>query len=688
MLKNAGLRAKMLLAICGVVLLAYAVTISFITIKASQMARVEAEEKAHEIAYKYGGMVKSEIDRAMDVARTVAHTFEGMKQGGNVPERSEMNAILKQVLKQNSDIIAIDTCWEPDALDGKDAEFANTEGHDESGRFAPYWNRGSGGIAVEPLVNYDNEDWYVAPKQTGREIFVNPYVYPVGGKDLLMATVVAPIMHNSTFLGMVAVDISLEQFSSMISGVKPFGTGYGYLVANNGYIVAHPVARVVGKNMGDFLTAGEGHGPLNAVKNGEVYPSVKENITTGELSYQVMTPIVIGKTDTPWSMGIVIPMEKILEDAHSLRNISIAIGVGAILVLFLVVSYISQKIVTAPINSVIESLKDIAEGEGDLTLRLPVTSKDEIGTLSLWFNTFVEKLQGMIRDISTNAVDMDQSSAGLLVIAGELSGNASDTHDKSAAVASAAEEMASSIMATVATMEQSSSNTSMVATAVEEMSSIIHEIAENAGHAHSISETAVTRSTTTAARMQELSRAAMDIGQVTEAITDISEQTNLLALNATIEAARAGEAGKGFAVVAGEIKALANQTADATSDIRKRIDAIQGVTDVAVTEIDGITRVITQVNEIVTTIATAVEEQSTATSEIANNTSQVSMGINEVNDSMGQNSVVVSDISKEIAGVNSTASDMSDKSRHVHSNSEDLSRLAGELKSIVGTFKV
>ncbi|MCP4119225.1 MAG: methyl-accepting chemotaxis protein [Desulfobacteraceae bacterium] len=688
MFKNAGLRAKMLLAICGVVLTAYAVTISFITVKASQMARAEAEEKAHEIAYKYGGMVKSEIDKAMDVARTVAHTFEGMKQGRIVPERSDMNAILKQVLMRNPDIIAIDTCWEPNALDGKDVEYANTEGHDKSGRFAPYWNRGSGGIAVEPLVNYDNEEWYQTPKQTGREIFTNPYVYPVGGKDVLMATVVAPIKYNSRFLGIVAIDISLEQFSSMIADVKPFGTGYGYLVANDGYIVAHPVAKVVGKNLGEFSVGGQVHSPLDAVKNGKVHSIVKEDLATGALSYQVLTPFVIGQTTTPWSMGIVIPMEKILEGANNLRNINIAIGVAAIFALILVVSYVVQKIVTAPINSVIESLKDIAEGEGDLTLRLPVASGDEIGTLSSWFNIFVEKLQVMIRDISSHAVDMDQSSAGLLTIAGELSGNASDTHDKSAAVASAAEEMSSTIMATVATMEQSSSNTSMVATAVEEMSSIIHEIARNADQAHTISETAVSRSATTADRMQELSRAAMDIGKVTEAITDISEQTNLLALNATIEAARAGEAGKGFAVVAGEIKALANQTANATNDIRKRIDAIQGVTDVAVTEIDGISRVITEVNEIVTTIATAVEEQSTATREIANNTSQVSVGINEVNDSMTQNSVVVSDISREIAGVNSTASGMSDKSTQVHSNSEDLSRLAGELKSIVGMFKV
>jgi len=577
MLKNAGLRTKMLLVVCGVVLLSYGCTIWFITVKTSQMAKNEAQEKASEIAYKHGGMIKSDIDNAMDIARTLAHTFEGMKQQDNIPDRAVINSMLKQVLKRNPNILAIDTCWEPNTLDGKDAKYANTEGHDKTGRFAPYWNRGSGGIAMEPLVNFDNEEWYIVPKQKGKEILMNPYVYPVGGKDTLMATVVVPIMRNSQFLGMVGIDIILEHFSSMISEIKPFQTGYGYLVANNGYFVAHPAAKMVGKNLDDFPF---GVSAAAALKKGEEFSCVNKSTLSGKETYHFMAPFVVGQTDTPWGMVIAIPMERILKGAHFIRNISVTMGVVGIAVMILVVFFLFQRIVTSPINTVVKSLKDIAEGEGDLTQRLPVTSGDEIGILSSQFNVFVKKLQGMIKEISSYAVNMSGSSDGLLTIAKDLSEDASDTNDKSAAVASA---------------------------------------------------------------------------------TD---------------------------VVAGEIKTLATQTADATSDIRKRIDAIQGVTDSAVTDINDISQVITQVNEIVTSIATAVEEQSSATKEIANNTSQVSLGLNEVNDSMNQNSDVVSEISKEIAGVNSTASQMSDKSSQVHSNSKDLSQIAGQLKAIVEKFKV
>ena len=685
MLKTAGLRTKMLVAVCVVVMLGYAGTIAFITVKTSQMTEIEAKERAKEISYKYGGIIKSNIDNAMDMVKTLAHALEGMKQHGQIPDRSVINNMLAQVLKRNPAILAVDTCWEPNALDGKDSEYANTKGHDKTGRFAPYWYRSSGKISVEPLVNFDGEEWYLLPKQTGKEILTNPYVYPVDGKDTLMATVVAPIMRDTKFLGMVAADISLEHFSSMISGIKPFGTGYGYLAANNGYIVAHPVAKAVGRNLDEF---DGGNAAMAALKKGEMFSCINKSTATGKQTYHIMVPFVVGHTDTPWAMIIALPMDKILAGTRSIRNTSIAIGTAGIIVLMLLVAYLLQKIVTTPINTVVKSLKDIAEGEGDLTRRLPVTSRDEIGILSSRFNIFVENLQNMIKEIAAHAFDINHSSGELLNLAQDLSGNASDTNDKSAAVASAAEEMSSNINTTVATMEQSTTNTNMVATAVEEMSSIIQEIAQNAQQAHSISSSAVSKSTASSERMQELKKAAMDIDKVTQAITDISEQTNLLALNATIEAARAGEAGKGFAVVAGEIKTLAAQTADATSNIRKRIDTVQTVTNAAVTDINDISQVISQVNEIVTSIATAVEEQATATKEIAENTSQVTQGINEVNDAMNQNSTVVADISQEIAGVSSTASEMSTKSDQVYSNSKDLSQMAEKLREIVERFKV
>jgi len=688
MLGKIGLRGKMLLTICGVVLLSYSVSIFYITYNASKMARLEAEEKAAEIAANHSQMVLAELNNAMDVARTVAHTLEGVKMSGTEPNREQINAMLKNVLRQNPGFIALDTCWEPNALDGRDSDFIGVEGHDDTGRFVPYWNRGSGSIEVEPLVNFDTESWYQDPKNTGNEIITEPYVYPVGGKDVLMTTVVAPIKVNGQFLGMVAVDLGLDALGRMMEKIKPFESGYGYLLSNEGYTVAHPNADVVGKNIGDVIKGKERTPLMNALKNGKSFSMLREATKGGMSTYQILVPIKVGKTDTPWSIGIAVPLEKVLASAHRLRNTSIVIGVVGFLALVGVVWFISIFLVVRPINGVVEGLRDIAEGEGDLTLRLPVNTQDEIGELSTWFNTFIEKLQGIIGDLAGQASAMDGSSRSLLDVAGDLSTRADNTSERSTSVSGAAEEMTVNINGVAASMEQASANSDMVATAAEEMTATIGEVAKQSETARNISANAVQRADNASQKMARLGEAASAIGSVTEAISEISEQTNLLALNATIEAARAGEAGKGFAVVANEIKALANQTADATQDIKERVDGIQNVTGETVSDIEEVTKVITEVNGIVSTIATAVEEQSVATSEIATNIAQASQGIQEVSGMVAQSSTVVTEITREITEVNSNSGEISESSRQVHTNAEELSSMAVTLKQVVETFKI
>ena len=272
----------------------------------------------------------------------------------------------------------------------------------------------------------------------------------------------------------------------------------------------------------------------------------------------------------------------------------------------------SVRSVTSPINRTVTMLKDIAEGEGDLTRRLDILKKDEIGELAGWFNTFLEKLQAIIRKIADNSLNVDQSSKEFAEIATYLSQGAAETSQRSNNVSVSAEEMSANLSNVAAAMEQTATNTNMVATATEKMTSTINEIAQNAEKARSISDQAVQNASQTSDQMDELGMAAQDIGKVVETITEISDQVNLLALNATIEAARAGEAGKGFAVVANEIKELAKQTSEATLEIKEKIANIQNSTNEAVQGIDKISEVIKDSNEIVATIATAVEEQSAA----------------------------------------------------------------------------
>jgi methyl-accepting chemotaxis protein len=189
-------------------------------------------------------------------------------------------------------------------------------------------------------------------------------------------------------------------------------------------------------------------------------------------------------------------------------------------------------------------------------------------------------------------------------------------------------------------------------------------------------------------KVDELGSAALDIGKVTETIADISAQTNLLALNATIEAARAGEAGKGFAVVANEIKDLAKQTAQATGEIKERIDGIQNSTNVTVAGIKKISDIITEIDTIVSGIAISLDEQSATMSELTTNIVQAGEGISEVSENVAQSSVVSQQISADISEVNRSVNEISTDTGEVRRNAEELRLLSQSLKSLIEKFKI
>jgi methyl-accepting chemotaxis protein len=344
--------------------------------------------------------------------------------------------------------------------------------------------------------------------------------------------------------------------------------------------------------------------------------------------------------------------------------------------------------IARPINAAVAGLQDIAKGEGDLTKRLAVRSKDEIGELAIWQNVFMEKLQGIIGKISSNTQALELSSNDLLGLADTLASGAGDTSRQTESVAAAAEQMNANLTNVAAAMEESTTNIAMVASAAEEMTSTIGDIAQNVEQANRIAGNAVDQAARTATKMDALGDAAQAIGKVTETITEISEQTNLLALNATIEAARAGEAGKGFAVVANEIKELAKQTAEATLHIKEQIAGVQQTTAETVADISAISTVIHQVSTIVGSIAGAVGEQAKATQEIATNISQASQGLQEVNENVNQSSAVATSISHEISGVGIASGEIADNSKKVKVSAGSLQNLAAELKGIVHQFRI
>ncbi|MBN1847912.1 MAG: methyl-accepting chemotaxis protein [Deltaproteobacteria bacterium] len=484
----------------------------------------------------------------------------------------------------------------------------------------------------------------------------------------------------------IALKLNVNPVNTIVQRSEGMGeTGGTYLVGQSGTKTSFRSdlpSRTLDKNI--FQLGQEASFSfLNDAFSGQSGSGIFEHDGTSQLTIYDLLNI----DGLNWVIVSKIDKTEAFHAVNRLTWIMTIIGVIVFIVILSIGILFTRSIIT-PIKVVVDRIKDIAEGEGDLTARLDVKTRDEIGELARWFNTFIDKLQAMLRYIAENAQTLNRSSIDLSNLSQQMSEGADQLSNKSNTVASAGEEMSTNMDSVAAAMEEAATNVSLVAASAEEMTSTINEIARNSENARTITNEAVTRSQSVSSKVDELGTSAQDIGKVTETITEISEQTNLLALNATIEAARAGEAGKGFAVVANEIKELARQTAEATQEIKSRIEGIQTSTSGTVSEIGQISKVINEINEIVSTIATAVEEQSVTTKEIANNVAQASRGIQEVNENVSQSSLVATEIAKDISDVNQAAGEMSNNSSQINLSSKELNNLAERLKSLVDKFRV
>lgn len=344
--------------------------------------------------------------------------------------------------------------------------------------------------------------------------------------------------------------------------------------------------------------------------------------------------------------------------------------------------------VIRPINQVVISLRDIAEGQGDLTARLKIARQDEIGELSRCFNVFVEKLQNIIQQVADNIHHLTTSSNNLNNVSVTMAGEAESMTGQTDKLAQKSRQVQENMENIAAATEELSATVSMMATAVEEMTASIAEIARNSGNSANMAAKASTTAEATGQEVQGLRDSAQSIGRVINVIVDIAEQTKLLALNATIEAARAGEAGKGFSVVASEVKDLAKQSANSTEDIRNNIQGIQGKTEAAANSINQIVDVVRQVREYAQSIAVAVEEQNATTAEISQNISQTAHVANDVSSRTVQSVTITQEMSTGIAKVATAAVTTANGGRQVLEAARALGQIADHLNALVNQFKV
>jgi len=492
---------------------------------------------------------------------------------------------------------------------------------------------------------------------------------------------------NEKLIGVIAFELSTEHINAIMNQRDGLGkTGTAYLVGRDKLLRSDAF-----KNSDRFSVKASFANPETGKVDTE---AVREALSgrsgekiirdyEGHLVLSAYSPLKFDELN--WAILSEIEKDEAYDSVHSLQWIMGTVGVMGF-VIIVCVAYLITRSVTYPIKKSTRFAKRISEG--DFTEMLDLDQNDEIGVLSKALNLMVTNLRSMIGQIVQGVETLSASSTELSAISRQMTKNAAQTYDLSGNVAAASEEMSANMSSVAAATEQASTNVDMVASAAEEMTATINEISRSAEKARNITNRAVSDAQGVSKTVDELGTAAREIGKVTEVIADISDQTNLLALNATIEAARAGDAGRGFAVVANEIKELAKQTARATDEIKTHVQGIQNSTSGTVAQIQQISKVIHEIDEIVSSIATAVEEQSITTNDIAGNVAQAAQGIHEVTQNVAQSSVVALSIAKEISGVNQASEEISSNSSQVSISADELKKLAKSLKEMVEIFKM
>jgi methyl-accepting chemotaxis protein len=340
------------------------------------------------------------------------------------------------------------------------------------------------------------------------------------------------------------------------------------------------------------------------------------------------------------------------------KTVMLSLAIAGIII-GLLVAFVVTRSITGAIARMVAMIQEIAGN--NLTVNdLVITSRDEIGQAGTALNKMKNNLHEVIQSIAGTAVQVAAASEELSSTSQQITANSEETSAQAKVVSDSTQQV--------------SQNLQTVATGAEEMSASIKEIAKNATEAAKVATSAVKVAETANTTVAKLGESSTEIGQVIKVITSIAQQTNLLALNATIEAARAGEAGKGFAVVANEVKELAKETAKATEDISRKVEAIQGDTKAAVEAIGTIGEVINQINGISNTIATAVEEQNATTNEMSRNVSEAARGSGE--------------ITSNIAGVAQAAESTSQGAGDTQKAAQQLVETSAQLRRLVEQFKI
>ncbi|MDR2607100.1 MAG: methyl-accepting chemotaxis protein [Treponema sp.] len=604
-----------------------------------------------------------------NMVRSLVHSMEAYEEVEPSQRRFVLNLLLKAQAEKNPDIAAVWLCWEPNTLDGMDAQYANTPGTDKSGRFISYWARTPEGPKLSPLVDYEVSgpgDSYLIPKRTGLETVMEPYFYNIDGIDTLVTTLCVPVKKNGKTLAVAGVDIALSRIQDGVAAIKPYEGSIAAVFTNGGMIAGHfdpsrigesmtvTEADIMGSHMSDLV---------QAVKTGSLY-SFSSSVDNNNIknSFRIVNiPIPVGETTTPWALSLGVPQKIINQPVLRMLKVSVIISVVMLLVIaaaaFLIARSISRPL--RHMANVFDSL-----GEGDLTKRMNLKRKDEIGDIAKIFNETIDKIKNLVLTIK------NQSTA-LFDIGNELASNMTETaaavNEITANIQSIKGRVinqSASVTETNATMEQITVNIEKLndlvdrqgesvtqsSSAIEEMlaniQSVSQTLSKNADNVKGLmeaSEIGRMGLQEVASDIQGIARESEGLLEINAVMENIASQTNLLSMNAAIEAAHAGEAGKGFAVVADEIRKLAENSGEQSktiSDVLKKIkdsiDKITKSTDSVLNKFEAIDGGVKTVADQEENIRNAMEEQSAGSKQILDAIGQLNEATQTVKDGSNQ----------------------------------------------------
>jgi len=508
-----NLTFRLLVPVLATTLGLYLAVFGWILFDARRAARSDAETRARETAVRYAAQVGAYIDRSFQMSRTFAAEFAGLKTVSGKADRDALNAMLRAALAAEPDVLATYTLWEPNAFDGRDAELVDKPGHDASGRFTPYWNRGGGDIILEPLVNYQIEgagDYYLIAKRTGRDAWLEPYVYPVAGREILITSLVSPIVVDGRFVGIAGIDFDLKTLTDLVGEINPFERGYAILLSDTDVLVAHPDSDRVGTKLSQADGLFESLSEARAGARSDATARLGFSTVLEAPVYYVATPVKARGIAKPWWLVVAVPQDAVMKGAtRQVLQVMLAGGV-----LTCVLSFV------------------------------------------LWWTA-----RGLARDLRR--------------VARSLHGGSRQIADAVRQLATEGNALSAGAQKQAAAIEQTGSSLQRLVGMAERATAHARTAAETACATREEAEVGADEMEQMQGSLTSSREAADKVARIIKTIDEIAFQTNLLALNAAVEAARAGEHGAGFAVVADEVRSLSRRAAEATRESGELIERSQ-----------------------------------------------------------------------------------------------------------------